>query len=474
MKKFPVFLCLILSTLTAAHAADRQKSPDPRTMTFRPLDFKVPAAERTVLENGMVVYLLEDHELPLVTIQATVNTGAIYAPAEKTGLALLTGTVLRGGGTTSTTPEALDSELEFMASSIESGIGTDYGFVAMNSLTKNLDRTLEIFSQVIRSPLFREDRVIQAKNKAIEAIRRQNDDPKEFAERELAKAIYKGHPLGRFPTIESVTSISRGDLVSFHKKYFVPNNIILAVSGDFNRRDMLAKLGKVFAGWKKADISFPAVPPPSPITKPEILMAKKDIDQTVVRMGHLGIDKNNPDLYAIYVMNTILGGNGFSSRLMATVREKEGLAYNVESSFQAGKRITGAFEAETETKAGSTIRTIGLMNDIITDMTRRPVSDAELSLAKDSITNSFIFAFTNASSVVNMRVRMEFYGYPKGYLENYRRNIARVTKEDVLRVALKYLHPEKMILVVVGEEKKFDKPLSTLGTVKEIKLDNSK
>jgi predicted Zn-dependent peptidase len=173
-------------------------------------------------------------------------------------------------------------------------------------------------------------------------------------------------------------------------------------------------------------------------------------------------------------MNTILGGNGFSSRMMAEIRSKEGLAYNAASSFQAGRRFPGTFDAETETKAATTVRAIGLMDGIIRDMTLKPVTGQELSLAKDSIINSFIFAFTNAASVVGHRARMEFYGYPQGYLENYRDNIAKVTKEDVLRVARKYLLPEEMILVVVGDGKKFDKPLSTLGKVKEIVPDPAK
>lgn len=473
MRKLVILFFLLISSLPAA-GAERAVPPDPRSMTFQPLSFQVPKAEHEVLDNGMVVYLLEDRELPLVTIQAYIATGSIYDPADRAGLALLTGAVLRSGGTAATLPETLDDELEFMASSIESGIGTDSGSVSMECLKKNLDRTLELFTQVMTTPLFRDDRVEQDKNRAIEAIRRQNDDPKDLADRELAKAIYAGHPLGRFPTIASISAVSRDDLIAFHRKYFRPNNTILAVSGDFDRKDMLARLRKAFGGWKKGEPGLPAVPQPAPAGKSAVLLVKKDIDQTVIRMGHLGIDKNNPDLYAVTVMNAILGGNGFSSRMMAEIRSKEGLAYNAVTSFQAGRRFPGTFEAETETKASSTVRAIGLMDGIIKGMTLKQVTDQELSLAKDSIINSFIFAFTNAASVANQRARLEFYGYPRGYLENYRDNIARVTKEDVLRVSRKYLRPDEMILVVVGNEKKFDKPLSTMGTVKEIVPENSK
>lgn len=473
MKKYLVLISLILS-LAPAWQADGATTPDPRAMTFRPLAFRIPEVERVVLDNGMVVHLLEDHELPLVTIQAYVKTGSIYEPDDKVGLAGLTGAALRGGGTAATTPEALDSELEFMASSIESGIGADSGTVTLTSLTKNLDRTLALFSQVMMSPTFREDRVTQAKNRAIEAIRRRNDDPQEVGDRELSRAIYAGHPLGRIPTVESVSAVTRDDLVAFHRRFFHPNNVILAVSGDFDRKGMLEKLQTVFGAWKKEEVALPDIPQPAPAGKPAVLLVKKDIDQSVIRMGHLGIDKNNPDLHAITVMNAILGGNGFSSRLMAVIRTQEGLAYNVDSSFQAGRRFPGSFDAETETKAGTTARAIGLMRGIIDDMTRRPVSDAELTLARESIINSFIFAFTNTASVANQRARMEYYGYPRGYLEEFRDRIGRVTKEDVLRVARKYLRPDALILVVVGDEKKFDKPLSTFGEVREVVLESTK
>ncbi|MRR34369.1 insulinase family protein [bacterium] len=473
MNKLLINLFLLLALLTA-QVSFAANLPDPRKMAFPPLAFQVPGAERVVLDNGMVLYLLEDHELPLVTIQAYIGTGSVYEPAEKTGLAGLAGAVLRSGGTAAVSPEALDDELEFMASSIDAAIGQDAGTASLSSLKKNLDRTLELFSQVMIAPAFREDRVTQARNRLIEAIRRENDDPKEVADRELNKAIYRDHPLGRYPTIASVSAITRDDLVAFHRRYFVPNNVILAVSGDFDRKELLGKLAKAFGGWKKGEVALPAVPAPRRVAMPAVLLVKKDLDQTVIRMGHLGIDKSNPDLYAIYVMNSILGGNGFSSRLMAVIRSQEGLAYNVDSSFQAGRRFPGTFEAETETKPGSSARAIGLMREIISGMTRQPVSDAELSLAKESIINSFIFGFTTTASVVNQQARLEYYGYPKGYLENFRRNISLVTREDVLRVAKKYLHPEAMTLVVVGDEKRFDKPLSTFGEVREIVLEGAK
>jgi predicted Zn-dependent peptidase len=308
----------------------------------------------------------------------------------------------------------------------------------------------------------------------MEALRRQNDDPKEVAERELTKAIYRGTPLGQVPTVATVKAITRDDMVSFHKKYYHPNNVIMSVAGDFNSREMVAALNRAFAGWRNEPVQFPPVAAPRTELRPAVLHVEKDVNQSVIRMGHIGIDKDNPDLYAIRVMDEILGSGGFNSRLMAEIRNRQGLAYHVASSFDIGRRYLGTFRAVTETKAQSTAKTIGLMEEIITAITKEPVTDQELTLAKDAIINSFIFGFTNTASVASQKARLDYYHYRPGYLENYRDNIAKVTREDVLWVARKYLHPEAMILVVVGDEKRFDKPLATFGKVEEVKLENGK
>ena len=461
---------LLYTALLVAGCTTAPKTADPRTMTFPPLKFDIPQGERAQLPNGMTVYIMEDRELPLVRITAYIRAGSIFDPADKVGLAELAGTVLRSGGTEATPPEKLNEELEFMASSIESVTRNEVCNVSMTTLTKNLDRTLELFTQVVMKPAFREDRFDLARKRELERIRRQNDDPTEIADRELQKALYPGHPLGREATGETVRKIGRADLAEFHRRFYRPGNIILAVSGDFTKAEMLERLGKAFASWENRPAGFPEVPQPTTDLKPEVLLARKSVSQSVIRMGQLGVDIRNPDLYALRVMNYILGG-GSSSRLTTEIRANQGLAYDVGSYLDAGRRFVGTFTASTETKAESTAKAIALIREIIAGMTRGPVTDQELKFARESIVNSFIFSFTSSDAVVNQQVRLEYYNYPPGYLENYRDNIARVTKEDVLRVARKYLHPEAMILMVVGDEKKFDGPLSAFGTLREIKPD---
>ncbi|GFO61363.1 peptidase M16 [Geomonas silvestris] len=456
----------------APKSAAAQQLADPRTMTFPPLHFQIPKTERVQLKNGMVVYLLEDHELPIVNLTAYLNAGSIYEPDDKVGLAGMTGAVMRSGGTLSTPPDRLDSELEFMASSIESSINTDHASVSVSTLARNLERTLELFGQVMTQPAFDPSRVELARLQTIEGVRRMNDDPKSIANRELSRAIYPNSPLSSVPTIASVSSVTRQEMIDFQRRYFYPANTIIAVAGDFDRTKLLATLEQIFAGWQNQPKIFPSVPAPKDDPTPAVLFVQKDVNQSVIRMGHLGIDKNNPDLYALKVMDFILGG-GFTSRLTQEIRSNQGLAYNVDSYFETGRRFRAPFVAETETKSETTVKATTLMRSIIAGMTKAEVSDRELKLAKDAIINSFIFGFARSDAVVNQRARLEFYGYPEGYLENYRDSIAKVTKADVLRVAKKYLHPDAMKLVVVGDAKKFDQPLSVFGTVQNITLNNN-
>ncbi|HEX9079376.1 MAG TPA: pitrilysin family protein [Desulfuromonadaceae bacterium] len=469
MRRMLITLCLLLASVSAAFAAEPPKA-NPRTMTFPELRYEIPGTDRVVLECGMPVYLLRDPELPIITISAFVHTGAVYEPAAKAGLAALTGGVMRSGGAGGLSPEQMDDELEFMASSVESGIGSDSGTVSLASLTKNFHRTLAIFADVLLKPDFNEKRVDIARKHLIESLRRQNDDPKEIADREIAKAIYAGHRLGIVPTFETASAITRQDMIEFHRRFYRPENMILAVAGDFDRTALLRELNALFPKPAAASPTvLPDIPQPAQIFSPAVLYARKEVNQTVIRMGHLGITKDNPDIYAVRVLDYILGGS-FTSRLMVEIRTNRGLAYNVDSRFDVGRRFTGSFIAETETKAETTVKTITLMEEIIAGMTKAPVTERELQAAKEYIINSFMFGFTSPAAIVTQRARLEFYGYPAGYLENYRDNIARVTTADVLAAARKYLRPDAFKLVVVGDGTRFDKPLSTLGTVRELDL----
>ena len=462
-------LCLIIVSITSAFAGNPAIA-DPRNMSFPELRFEIPKAERVVLDCGMPVYLLRDTELPIINMTAMVRTGSVYETAGKSGLAGMAGAVMRSGGAGGLSPEKMDDELEFMASSVESSIGSDMGTVSLTTLTKNFDRTLKIFRDVLLNPDFSEKRIDIARKHVIEGLRRQNDDPKEIAGREIGRAIYAGHPLGVVPTFESTASITRQDLLDFHRRFYRLDNMILTAAGDFDRAALLKDLNAVFGpAAEKAALALPQIPQPQQQPQAEVLYAKKDVNQTVIRMGHLGLTKDNPDIYAVRILDYILGGS-FTSRLTMEIRTNQGLAYNVGSHFDIGRRFAGSFIAETETKAESTIKAISLIKEIITGMTKEPVSDQELKSAREYMINSFMFGFTSPASIVSQRARLEYYGYAENYLDKYRENIAKVSKEDVLNAARKYLKPDAFKLVVVGDAARFDKPLSSQGAVKELDL----
>jgi predicted Zn-dependent peptidase len=469
MRHLIVSLFIVALTTVTSSAADPPPA-NPRTMRFPELKFDIPKSERVVLECGMPVYLLRDPELPIINMTAMVRTGSVYEPTAASGLAALTGSVMRSGGAGGLSPEAMDDELEFMASAVESGIGADMGTVSLTSLTKNFGRTLRIFSDVLLRPDFNEKRVDLARKQLIEGLRRQNDDPKEIAGREIGKAVYANHPLGEVPTFESARSITRQGMVEFHRRFFRTDNMIMAVSGNFDRDSLIKELNTVFVKpVNAAPLALPAVPQPANQFAAEVLYGKKEVNQSVIRMGHLGITKDSPELYAIRVLDYILGGS-FTSRLTMEIRTNQGLAYSISSHFDIGRRFTGTFIAETETKAESTAKAISLIREIIAGMTKEPVTDLELKTAREYIINSFMFGFTSPASIVTQQARLEYYGYAPDYLEKYRDRISRVTKEDVLAAARKHLKPEAFKLVVIGDASRFDKPLEGFGTIRELDL----
>ena len=461
-----VQICLMLVAVAAWGA----ETANPRTMTFAPVDYKIPKVERLLLDNGIPVYLLQDRELPIVSVTAMLKTGSVYDPPGKSGLAALTGMQIRGGGTAALEPLKLDDELEFMASSVESSFGSDSGSIGMTCLTRNTERTVEIFADLLFRPRFDPQRLEVARRQLTEAIRRQNDDPKGAADRELGKALYAGHPLGIVPTKESVSAIARQDLLAFHNRFVRPDNMVIGVAGDFDREKMILLLNRLVGSAKVvAKAALPEIKPVKPEFSPEILYAAKQVNQSVIRLGHLGITKDDPDLYAIRVLDFILGGS-FTSRLVMEIRTNQGLAYNVGSHFDVGRRFNGTFTAETETKSEATAKAISLMRSIIEGIRCEPVTSDELKLAKESIVNSFLFGFTTPGAIVSQKVRLELYGYQPDFLERYRERIESVTKEDVLRAAQKHLHPDAFKMVIIGDENKFDRPLSVFGKAKKLEL----
>jgi len=428
--------------------------------------FHPPQPKRIVFPNGMVVFLQEDHELPIVDGIARIRGGGGAVPAAKTGLMDIYGEVWRTGGTKSQTGDQLDDYLEQRAARVETGGGMDSTTISWSCLKGDLDDVFKVFVDLLQNPEFRADKIEIAQKGLYDTISRRNDEPGGIAAREAAKLAYGANsPLARVAEYATVAAVKRQDLVDLHHTYVHPNNIILGVVGDFDSAAMEARLRSAFAAWAKG----PAVKDPEiPITpaKPGTYMVEKtDVNQSNIYLVGLGTTRRNPDYYAISVFNEAFGG-GFSSRLFSDIRTTKGLAYAVGGGIGTGWDRPGMLRLIMSTKSQSTIESIQALEEELSDLApKRPIDDEEIKRAKDSILNSFIFRFDSPDKVLQEKMAYEFYGYPLDFLEQYQAAIEKVTKEDVARVAAKYIHRNQMSVLVVGNTAEFDKPLSTLGPV---------
>lgn len=445
---------------------------DPRSMTFPPVEFAPPEPSRVVLDNGLVVYLLEDHELPLVNLSAMMRTGGWLEAQDKIGLAALTGSVMRSGGGGGKTAEQVDEELEQFAIELSMSIGRHSGAASLDVLSKDLERGLKIFAGLLRQPAFEAPRVELAKLQAIEGIRRRQDHPGSIVGREFLKQLYgPEHPSARESTIESIKGITRDDLIAFHQRTVHPNGIILGVTGDFKRDEMLALLRATFGDWQKGEVPELNIADAREAGGPSIVrFVNKDTSQTHLRIGHLTIREDDPDYVPLAIANDILGGSSFRSRLFNDVRTKRGLAYSVGSRLSVGMHDQGVWLMRAETKLPSTQEVISRFVANMERMRTDLVTDEELAEAKQAYVNSFVFSFASPAAVVGRFVELEYDGLPKDFLQQLRARVIALSKEDILRAAQKHFRPNRLTIVAVGPGEALPKLLSGFGEVKEIKL----
>ncbi len=430
-----------------------------------------PVPQRVELDSGMIIYLLEDHELPIVDISARIRTGAIYEPEDKIGLAAIAGAVMRTGGTTSKTGDELDEILENLAASVEVGIGGDSGTASMSVLKEDLDTGLAILADVLMNPAFREDKIELEKVQHRSGIARRNDSAGSITSREFRKLIHGADsPYARTTEYDTINSITRDDLVAFHAKYFRPNNTILGVLGDFNSEEILDKIRVAFKGWHPRAIDLPEKPKVSEGMGRRVgLVTKDDVNQTNIRMGHVGWLRSNEDYPALVVGCQILG-IGFSSRLMNSIRVEKGLAYSVGNNYGAGYDVPGVFLIACATKSESTVTATEAILAEVERMRAEEVSDEELKQAIDGFMNSSVFDYDSKGEILSRALRYAYYDYPQDFVEQLMAGIRNVTKSDVQRVVAKYMQPDQFTILAVGKASDFDKPLDSFGEVTEIDI----
>lgn len=463
-----LLLCLAFASPAPAAEPAHVPLPKPDQLKYPPIHFALPRAERLLLDNGIILYVFPDSELPLLNISAVIRTGSNYDPPGKEGLAEIAGVVLRTGGTETLSGNAVDDALDFFAGSLHVSMNRDSGSINLSILKKDLDEGLNIFSQIITKPAFEEGKLKLAINLKIEELRRIADDPKKLAFREFTRVFFGDNPAGRFPSTSSVSNLKRDDLREFHRRFFFPENVVMSITGDISKEEAVAKI-KQYLGWWNASRNNYAVPPLPVKQKGRIYFLSKDTPQSIVICGNFAPGKKEPDSYPFEVLDFILGSGGFKSRIFQEIRNSRGLAYST-GSFYSKRSEYGVFGAYAMTESDSTAKVLSLLRSIIEDARIRSVDKKELEWAVKSITNNFIFSFQSADQIARQQLMVEYDKLSPDYLATYRDKIAEVQPEEMKRAAVTYLSPDETVIFILGNEKAYNQVITSFGNVSRIEV----
>ncbi len=442
-------------------------------LRYPPLpDVHIPEPARVVLDNGMTVMFLEDHELPLVRVSARIRTGSRLEPADKAGLATLTGAVMRSGGTTTRTGDRLDDYLEGKAAIIETEIGVSAGSALMSCLREDFAEVLTVFGDVLRHPRFDPEKLAIAKNMAAADIARQNDNPDRITRREFTALIYgKDSPYARVASYDTINAIVRQDLVDWHAAHFHPRRIMLGLTGDFETEQALRLVKRVFGSWPRGPASAdPEAPYQTATTRGVYFVEANDMTQANIIIGHMGLIRKHPDYYPVVVLNQILSGS-FGSRLFSNIRSRKGLAYHVHGGIGFGWDVPKPALFSMSTKLDTTQAGIdSLLEEVRKIMDTAPPTEEEVNRAKASLLNSFVFSVNSPGKVLEQLLTHAYFGYPSDWLTTFRAGIERTTLRQVRDAGRAHLKPEQFVTLVVGPRDGTASAMARYDTVTEIDI----
>jgi len=411
-----------------------------------------PLAERQVLENGLTLLVTSRRALPIVTVKVTVRAGSLWESEDRPGLAYLTASLLTRGTTTRTATQ-IDEAVEFIGASLSSGADRDASELDLTVLRKDLPKGLELLADVLLHPTFPESEIVRKVKELKAALRKRQEDPGEVAREAFNEAVFGSHPYGRSleGTEASLSAIGREEIVRFYRDHYTPERTLVTVVGDVDPKEIAEQLRTLRNEWPKTERGVEKLAAPKPPGE-QVVVKKigRSVTQANIILGHQGIKRDNPDFYALTVMNYILGGGGFSSRLVERIREQKGWAYDVSSYFSPGLE-RGSFQVVLQTKnetAGPAVE------EVLRELRRildQGVTEQELTDAKAYLTGSFPLRLDTNSKLADLVSAVEYYELGLNYADRYPSLIAAVTRDDILRVARAYLRPDRYVLVVVAD-----------------------
>jgi len=443
-----ISLTLVLAVVAVtACGGGPGKGPHPDDFTYEPREFTPPkpADFRTELSNGLVVYIAEDHEIPWFSASLMVRTGPFLESRNKIGVASLTSRIMRTGGTRTMTGEEINDRMDFLAGSVSA--------TSLSVHMRDVDEGLKIWMDILTDPAFPEDKLRREKESALVRIHNRNKNVSSVGSRTFSELVYgEDSPITAQQTEAIVNGIVRRDLLAWYRKYWGANNAILVVSGDFNKTEMLEGLEGTFGQWRDAEKAVPPIPEVRQAATAGVYMIEPEVipNQGVIRIGHVGLMQDDPDYPAVDLMNYILGGGSFSSRITKIVRSDHGLAYSTGSRFSGGTLYPGTFTASCQTKNSTVVFAAQLMLNEIERIRTEPVSEQDLEFAKTARVSAFPAQFSSTSRILRNFANLEFNGRPMDYYDTYEERYSRVTLDDIGRVAEKYLRPDMMIIMVAG------------------------
>lgn len=454
---------LLACSLSAFAALPPPSLPNPEHIRYPPLSFQLPRVERIPLDNGIRLYILPDHELPLVQVKVVIGTGSMYDPRGREGLAELTAATMRTGGRLGMSGDEVDEALESLAANFQVSSNRDSTIFSFSVLKKNLDSGLDLFFGTLRHPSLEEGKLLLAKDLKIEELRRTVDDPQKLAFREFGRLMQEGSQRGRLSTKDSIREIQREDLLSCYNRFYYPQNVLISVTGDIDSREAKILVERYLGAWKSQGDK----PGPPSLPRPHegnVYFLTKDVPQSTVIFGWLAPAKKDIDFYPFEVLDFITGSGGFRSRIFQEIRTDLGLAYSTGSFYKAHSDY-GLFGAYALTKSESVVTVTNRIREILREMAEKPISPPELDGAKKAMLNSFIFSFTSAEQIALQSLMIEYLGLPDDFLATYRSRIGDVRAEQIRANAERYLSSARAIVLIIGSERVYSDLFQNIGNV---------